>query len=102
MLLKRKRNGMSFGQSMVADYLLYILALKSYLARLFLQWKTNAFTALLPTSTTNSGQASQRLQLADYLLKKFLSDALKNANVKMDDDLAVIDAIDDFFGISSL
>ena len=36
------------------------------------------------------------------LLKKFLSDALKNANVKMDDDLAVIDAIDDFFDISPL
>jgi len=53
-LLKRKRNGMSFGPSMVADFLLYIVALKSYLARLFLQWKTNAFTALLPTSTTNS------------------------------------------------
>ena len=36
------------------------------------------------------------------LLKKFLSDALKNANVKMDDDLAVIDAIDDFFDVAPL
>jgi len=36
------------------------------------------------------------------LPKKFLSDSLKNANVKMDDDLAVIDAIDDFFDISPL
>ena len=67
---EEKKNGMSFGSSMVADFLLYIFALKLYLARLFLQWKTNAFTALLPTSTTNSGQASQQLQLADYLCQR--------------------------------
>jgi hypothetical protein len=36
------------------------------------------------------------------LLKKFLSDSLKKAIVKMDDDLAVIGAIDDFFDISPL
>ena len=33
------------------------------------------------------------------LLKKFLSDSFKNANVNMNDDLAVIDAIDDFFDV---
>ena len=64
-LLKRKKNGMSFGPSMVAGFLLYIFALKSYLVRLSLLWKTNAFTAVQPTSTTNSGRASKQLQSAD-------------------------------------